>query len=67
MEKYPMCVTCASKLQQERTVTVFNACLVTVTHLLLTQEQKRSRRDQMSAVEKNAGHLQLATPGHDLQ
>lgn len=62
-----MCVTCTGKLLQEGTVTVFPVCLVTVTNLLLAQEQKSLRRDQMSAVEKNAGHLQLATPGHDLQ
>lgn len=61
-----MCVACTSELQQERTVTVFTIRVVTVTHLLLAQQQKCLRRDQMSAVEKNAGHLQLATPGHDL-
>lgn len=62
-----MCVTCASELQQERTVTVFNVSLVAVAQFLLTQEQERLRRDQMSAAEKNAGRLQLVTPGHDLQ
>lgn len=67
MKKNPMCVTSTSKLQQEWTVTVFTVCLVTVTHLLLTQQHKRLRRDQMSAAEKNAGRLQLSTPGQDLQ
>lgn len=67
MKKDPMRVTRTRKLQQEGTVTVLSACLATVTHLLLTQEQKCFGRHQMSTVEKNAGRLELATPGHDLQ
>lgn len=67
MEKHPVCVTCAGILQQDWTVAVFNVAVVTVTRLPLTQRQEGLRRDQVGTVLKDAGRLQHATAGQNLQ
>lgn len=66
-KKHPMCMTCAGVLLQERTVAVFNIPLVTVAHLLLTEQQESLRRDQVGALQKHTGCLQHATARQNLQ
>lgn len=66
LKEYPVGVTRAGELQQERAVAVFGVAPVAATHLLLTQEQEGLGGDQMSAAEEDAGRLQPAAPGHDL-
>lgn len=61
-----MGVARASVLQQDRTVTVFPALLVTVTCLLLAQQQERLRRDQVGTVQEHTRRLQHAAAGQNL-
>lgn len=60
-------MTCAGVLLEERTVAVFNILLVTVAHLLLTEQQESLRRDQVGALQKHTGRLQHATARQNLQ